>query len=366
MIIKQAVDAHAAATARIFADRSQTVGASEVGQCSRKIHWLKKEGDPTYGVARDVGYVNGWGATTRGTIYENYFWLPAMRRAFGTKLRYAGDDQKTLASEFLSATPDGLLVELPRDALAAFGIPDLGKRGELVLECKTIDPRAALEEAKPEHSYQTQVQLGLLRELTEHRPRFALVSYTNASFYDDVIEFVVRFDPTIFAHAKKRAAEIILARSAAELKPEGYIAGGKECEHCPFTRACGRERTAVPYETNAKAEPEFVAEISEIARQAERLEKRTNTATAKLRGLQNEIRERLRAKTLRRIKGDGVQITWSAVRGRPSYDDKRIREAAAEAGVPLNQFETVGTPSDRLEIRIAKRRSAVKRKQKDE
>ena len=32
-------------------ERLQTVGASEVGQCERKMFWLKNEGDPTHGVA---------------------------------------------------------------------------------------------------------------------------------------------------------------------------------------------------------------------------------------------------------------------------------------------------------------------------
>ena len=41
---------------------------------------------------------------------------------FGDELLYAGDQQQTLASEFLSATPDGLLIGLPRDALAALGV----------------------------------------------------------------------------------------------------------------------------------------------------------------------------------------------------------------------------------------------------
>jgi hypothetical protein len=363
MIIKSALDEYAAATARIFEDRSQTVGASEVGQCSRKIFWTKMEGDETYGAARDPEHVNGWGAVTRGTVYETHFWEPALRAKYRDKLLYAGADQTTLASGCLSATPDGPLVGLPRDALAALGAPDLGKRGELVVEAKTIDPRARLDDPKPEHVFQAQVQLGLLRELTDHRPRFALISYTNASFWDDITEFVISFDPKVFTHAKQRAAAIMLARSADELKPEGYIAGGAECQRCPFTRACGRARTAVPYETDAEAEPELVAELGELARLTKRAEKRAATATAKMRGLQNKIRERLRAKGLRRVTGDGVTIVWSPVKGRPSFDIPAIRAAAAKAGVDLNQFETTGDASDRLEIRIAaKRRSDVKRK----
>ena len=131
-----------------------------------------------------------------------------------------------------------------------------------MVECKTADPRTRLEQAKPEHVYQAQVQLGLLRELTPHRPNFALISYTDASFWDNVLEFVVAFDPAIFATAKERARNIMLARSAAELSPEGWVAGGSECKYCPFTTACGRARTG----KTAGVDPQFVAEVGDLAR----------------------------------------------------------------------------------------------------
>ena len=41
-MIAEALAAHAGATARVFQDREQTVGASEVGQCARKLFWIKK------------------------------------------------------------------------------------------------------------------------------------------------------------------------------------------------------------------------------------------------------------------------------------------------------------------------------------
>jgi hypothetical protein len=258
-MIREALDAYARGSARTFADRHLTVGASEVGQCARRIFWVKMEDDPTYGVARNPEYVDGWGAARRGATFEDHFWVPAMRRAFGDKLLYAGDQQQTLVSEFLSATPDGLLIELPHDALAALGVPDIGA-GDLVVECKTCDPRTRLEQAKPEHVYQAQVQIGLLRELTPHRPNFAVISYTDASFWDACLEFVVAFDPAIYATAKERARNIMLARSATELSPEGWVAGAGECKYCPFTTACGRAR-----KTAAEVDPQFIAEVDDLA-----------------------------------------------------------------------------------------------------
>jgi hypothetical protein len=260
-MIRETLDAYARASARTFAeDRHNTVGASEVGQCARRIYWLKMEGDPAYGVARDPQYRDAWGAARRGAIFEQHFWVPALRARFGERLLYAGDQQQTLALEFLSATSDGLLIGLPRNALVELGVADLGC-DELVVECKTADPRARLEQAKPEHVFQTQVQLGLLRELTPHRPNFALISYTDASFWDNVIEFAVAFDAAIYATAKERARNIMLARSASELAPEGWVAGGSECKFCPYTIACGRARTG-----KTDADAQFVAEVGDLAR----------------------------------------------------------------------------------------------------
>jgi hypothetical protein len=260
-MIAEVLDAYGRASARQFRDRQQTVGASEVGQCARRTYWSKMEGDPTYGVARNRDYVEAWGAARRGATFEDCFWVPAMRARFGTQLLYAGDQQQTLVSEFLSATPDGLLVGLPRDALAPLGVADLGT-GELVVECKTADPRTRLEQAMPEHVFQAQVQLGLLRELTPHRPGFALISYTDAAYWNNVIEFAVAFDPATFATAKQRARDIMLARSAAELKPEGRIAGGSECRHCAFSGACQGTRV----NNAAGIDPQFIAEVGDLGR----------------------------------------------------------------------------------------------------
>src|SRR5262249_13553025 len=151
----------------------------------------------------------------------------------GKKLLYAGDEQRTLVSGFLSATPDGLLIDQPSDALATLGIANISGDGSVTVEAKTIDPRVKLDSAKPEHVYQAIVQIGLIRELTLHRPEVAVISYANASFLDEIVEFAVRFDPAVFENATRRAAQIVTATAADELKPEGWITGGRECEHCP-------------------------------------------------------------------------------------------------------------------------------------
>ena len=351
-MIREALDAHARATARVFDERAQSVGASECGQCARKVFWLKNEGDPVHGAPRDPGYVDVWGARARGSIYETHFWEPALRARYDKDLLFAGADQRTLVSEFLSATPDALLINQPRDALAHLGVPDIGADRSLVIECKTADPRSSLEKAKSENIFQAQCQLGLIRKLTKHAPEYALISYTDASFWHETREFVVRYDETVFQNATARARTIMTALSADELAPEGWIAGGRECQFCPFTRACGRKRTDVPTQPVAEPDPQFVAEVVDLARAIKDQEAETDAADAKLRELQNEMRERLRSHQVNRINAHGASVTWSPVKGRQSFDHKAIREAAAAAGIDLAQYETVGEPTDRLVIRI--------------
>jgi hypothetical protein len=360
-MIAEALAAHAKATARVFDGRENTIGASEVGQCARKIYFSKNSGDHVYGTAPDADCVDPWGAALRGRLFEDHFWVPALRARYGDRLRHAGDDQRTLVAGFLSATPDGVLIDQPPDALAAFGIQDIGGDGSIVVECKTIDPRSTLDGPKPEHVYQAIVQMGLIRELTAYRPEVAVISYGNASFLDEITEFAIRFEPVTFANAQRRAAEILTATAPDELMPEGWIAGGKECEFCPFTKACGVIRHATPTQPQAEPpDPQFIAEIADMAREARGRRSVVGAATAGLREIEHEIKERLRAKGLRRVEGHGVSVVWSPVKGRPSYDMQAIREAAAKAGIDLAEYETGGEPTDRLVIRVAEQtRSAT-------
>lgn len=359
-MIKGALNQFAIDSARAFqTDRSQTVGASEVGQCARKVFWTKNEDDPIFGAPRDPSYVDGWGARVRGSTYENHFWEPALRWQFGDNLKFAGTEQRTFISGFLSATPDGLLENLPDNALAHLGVPSIG--GDCIMaECKTADPRTNLSQPKPENVFQTQVQMGIVRETTLYEPNYSLLTYTDASFWNEVLEFPIKFEPDVYQAAKDRASAIMTATDAGELKPEGWIAGGRECDYCPFTKACGIERRRVPEQDSAEIDPQFVAEIADLVRQAKRYESAEAENATLLRTVQDEIRNRLRAKGVRRVVGHGVSVNWSSVKGRQSFDQKGIREAAVQAGVDLSKFEKAGEPTDRLVIQVTEQsRSAA-------
>jgi hypothetical protein len=346
-LIKPTLDAYASTLNKTWQyDRTQSVGASEIGQCELKIFWLKNEADHGYaGVDRDPDYVDSWGARMRGTMFENHFWEPAMRIRFGERLKFAGIYQQTFFNEFLSATPDGLITELTDLEKA-----DIGTDADCVMvECKTADPRTNLVEAKPENVYQTHVQMGLIRECTEYQPTHSVLSYTDASFWSDVKEFVIAFDQEIYDAAIARAQKIMTTKDFRDLDPEGWIAGGKECNYCPFTKACGIHRRELPFTDVVTVDPQFRAEITDLAVKLRQAESAGEKFETRVRELQTQIKNRLREKGVRKIPG---VVSWSSVKGRSGYDAKAIKEAAIAAGIDIEQFQTTGEPSDRLLIQI--------------
>lgn len=338
-MIKETLAEYAKTLTKVWAhDRTKTVGASEIGQCARKINWIKNECTP------DEDNSDQYGGMLRGTMMETYFWVPAMRKKFGADLLMAGEDQKTLISGALSATPDGLVINQPLDALKDLGIHDL-RSDCFVVECKTIDPRVNLTEEKSEHAHQVQVQLGLIREKTKYKPEYAVISYMDASFWHEVDEYVVRFDPAIYENAKTRAASIL---SDVKHSPEGWIGGGKECEYCVFTKQCGIIRKSMP-EKEAAADPQFIAEIIDLCTDYSNAKEEAKTAESRVRAAADKIKERLREKSIRKIKG---VVSWSPVRGRTTYDIEALRKEAERKGIDVEAYSTTGESSDRLQILI--------------
>jgi hypothetical protein len=155
----------------------------------------------------------------------------------------------------------------------------------------------------------------------------------------------VGFDPIVYANPKARAATIMTATAFVEIAPEGWIAGGRECERCPFTKLCGRGCTAVPARDNGETKTQFAVEIADLARQAKQHEADRDCAEVKLSTAQNTIRDRLREHGVRHIESENVSALWSTVKGRQSWDHAAIREATAAAGVDIEKFTPWATPS---------------------
>src|SRR6516164_599378 len=104
MTLIEVLAAYADTMRRPLTDRENTVGASEIGQCARKVFYSKRAGE------RDPDFTDTGGAALRGHIFERHFWTRALRARFRRKLLFAGKGQQTFTSGFLSATPDGLLI----------------------------------------------------------------------------------------------------------------------------------------------------------------------------------------------------------------------------------------------------------------
>jgi hypothetical protein len=325
-------------------DRSLTVGASEIGACERKVWYIK------HAEEQDKDHLDRWGATQRGNLIEQHLVVPALRAHFGKKLLWAGDDQTTLVNGTLSATPDGLLTGLKRDALKHHDIKDIGADCILV-EIKSIDPRANLAKEKHQHRLQTITQLGLVRLKTPYKPNYALLVYIDASFHDEVSEFVIAFDPKVFALMQTRASKILAAAGPKDLKPEGYIAGANECQTCAFKDACGIERHTLPSEKfkGKPVDPQRVAEMTDLCRQVQIAEAAEEKYAAAVKAQQEVIRGRLREWDIRTVPG---VVTLSGVKGRTSYDNEGLRAAAAAAGIDVERFMRIGEPSSRLLISL--------------
>ena len=339
-IVKNAVNSYIAANEKTFKhDRTMTVGASEIGQCERKV-WFGKAEQTELGAtfARNDDYVDGWGARERGNLIEEHLLVPAIVARFGKQALLLGKKQQSFIDGCLSATPDCLITQ--------------SRSPQFLIEFKSIDPRVRLEEPKPEHVYQVQVQMGIMHAQSKWRPVFAILAYVNASFMDEITEFRIDYDPDIYARAQVRALKIMTAGSHHELQPEGWIAGGKECEYCPFTDACGRARKEVPTEVIAPADPQFIAEISDLAREYKTCEGAITGFEEMRRKLQNEIKERLREKGQSKIIGDGISISWTQVKGREFFDNATIREVLTEHGIDMDTFKREGTPGDRLTVTV--------------
>lgn len=336
-MIKEALHAFVTENQRQFThDRRKTIGASEIGQCARKLWFLKH-------AEKDEDHVDRWGASERGNLIEA-LWTRAMRDHAGRgKLHYAGHNQRTFfdSESPLSCTPDAVL-ELEHE--------------DILLECKSIDPRAKMERVKYEHEAQVQVGMGITRQATKYNVNTAIVSYIDASFLDEVREFRIAFDAQVFSNLRARAKAIMAANNADGIRPEGVIAGGQECEYCPFAKQCSAMRaSAVPVRENGSDLSEAqLKKLTHLARQRAELADMLEGIEHDKRELEATIKDILRQAETRRVTTDELRIVWSALKGRPSWDWPRLRAAAAKAGLDLAPFETVGNPSDRLDIRLTR------------
>jgi CRISPR/Cas system-associated exonuclease Cas4 (RecB family) len=185
-------------------DRLNTVGASEVGKCARRVWWDKHDPLPETG---------RWGPMERGNVIEA--WVIDRLKAAGLPIEEA---QRTLVRGFLSATVDALLADLAVEIKSFAGGEYPGRR-PLPLHA---------------HLMQVQAQIGLWNEAGGRTIIGGLLLYINAADFQDIREFPVDRDEATYAVLKDRARRIMSEVDPLAFPPEGRIAGGKECRYCQY------------------------------------------------------------------------------------------------------------------------------------
>jgi len=242
--------------------------------------------------------------------------------------------------------------DVPREEPASMmtqSVPDIGQTS-LLLDCKSIDPRANLRQPKPEHVFQMHVGMGLVRRATDHQPEYAILSYIDASFWDHITEFPVRFDPRVYDAAIERARSIMAATDPGDLAPEGKIAGGGECRYCAWGQQCVGTTLASMPPGGARLGANAAAELKSL-RDAERALAASAEATEYTRAATQEaIKQFLRTAGVRGHKGDNWSVQWTVTKGRQSIDQAALLEAAADAGIQIDEFKKEGKPAERLTV----------------
>lgn len=331
-------------------DRTKTVGASEAYRCMRAV-WFEKFGEQN-GYEKDENEPWGWGAGTRGNVIEDSFIHPAIEGNLpdGISLLYGGNAQNTLMEGFNSATPDGLLVGLPRDALADYGVPDIGESGCVVTEFKTIDPRIVLNEAREKNAAQAQIQMALFHETTEHKPEWAVVIYIDASFFDKIKVFPIKRDPRVWNIAKKRANMVFTATAPLELPAEGIIDG--ECKNCSWKGEC-RKLVVGSIPEKSKKFPilteEQQTELEAVAREVVDLIFASKQIDKDLAQSKQKMKELLIGLKTRRAKIPGGSVSWHSMPGNNTVSLKDMEED----GIDLEPYRRQGAPYDVLKVKMA-------------
>lgn len=327
-------------------DRQSTLGASEAFACLRKA-WFDKKGEEA-GYEPDADFVQGWGAAERGNTMEEHWVVPVLetRNPAGTHFHFgSNEDQVTYVYGNNSATPDGLYTGCSKDALSLYGVEDIESDCFLV-EIKSVDPRSKLDEEKAVHHGQVQQQLGIIRAMTEYKPMYGVIIYVNASFYDEINVFVVRFDEDYWRSARIRAKQLLAAKDAKDIYAEGIIMDA--CDYCKWKTACATvNKAAVPTKERKEAFTEGqLAELRELAREERQADQAMKDAKDRRDDLRADIKEMLARAQTKKASDDHFKISWTWQDGRETIDTK-----AMEAdGIDLTKYKKKGNGFEKMSI----------------
>lgn len=335
-------------------DRSQSVGASEVFGCHRRAYFAKREPDAAE-APEDEDDIE-WGFSERGNEIERKFAVPKLQGMFGEdKCFLMGDNQKTFVKGRLSATPDGVIVDVPPDALQNYGIEKCSP--EIAPEIKSIDPRVNLRgQAKPRHVGQNQVQQGILQDCSNYKPTNGIVLYINCSNYKDITPFGTTFDKDIYERAHARADYVFEPNVTPDkFKPEGLLTG--DCKTCPFQSRC-KEVEMARYPERAIPTENLPPDI-QAAMRAKALEVRKirdeYTALEKVKKAEEaELREMMFDNDTNRAAGEDWSVTLTQMPGKKSLD----KEAMVADGLDPAKYMKDGYGYYTMNVKGGKKKKA--------
>ena len=306
-------------------DRLTTVGASEIFGCLRQAaarrRWPEFAKEPLEPGEEE------WGHTERGKVIENFYAVPKMKAMFGDEnCFFMGSEQRTfLASPHLSATPDGCAVNIRRNALANYGIVDLGSDdNQIVPEIKTA--LSMPREAKTRHWGQNQIQIGVLREHTNYKPEYGVILYIHPANLKDIRPFPVKFDPNVYEQGKRRAAKVYdLKMEPKDFAAEGKLPGRTDCQYCEFVEWCnGVEMAKFPGKgvkvAMLEIEPAVRKEMETLAFKVARHGAEEKVAKEAKKGAQITLREMMFDNHTTRIGEADWSLSVSKINGKKSID----------------------------------------------
>jgi len=353
-------DTYIADHPKIFAhDRSTTIGASEAFNCMRQLVFEKRHKE--FGCEPDEDYEMDWGATHRGDVVENFFLVPALTHSLpkiGMGLILAGSsdgEQQTFVANRNSATPDGLIVNVPNGPVQVKyrdHVIDIENvtTGCIYLEFKSIDPRAVLTEERAKHHGQVQIGLGILNETTEFKPQHAIILYVNASFYSEINPFVVEFEPGIYQSGKMRAGKVWTYASPKDAPPEGRL--NKGCDYCRWRKACGAAILSQYAETRPDTSPEVLEACVPSVLSNLDAKDALDAAEVKFETAKQALKDAMAQQKTNRLKSEQFSVSWSTVKGTPRPSVKAMREA----GLDLTPYMVASADYDKLVVTLKKQK----------
>jgi CRISPR/Cas system-associated exonuclease Cas4 (RecB family) len=328
-------------------DRRKTLGASETFTCLRRAYYMRNDAEATE---------MSMGAAERGNIMEKHFIVPKLQYIYGEdNVKYASDDQESFILGLNSVTPDALIVNQPKDALIGDGLVDI-ESDCFATEIKSFDPRKSVHEASFEHVGQSQIQLHAFRTLTPYKPTYSIVLYVNASFYDDVRPFIVKYDPHVFKVAQDRAKEVYAARDPLDLMPEGAFTGA--CDYCPYAAICkDAEVRSVPGAKNTLDTTSTEA-LGLLLQEAVDVKQAITPLNKRKKEIDFEVKTFLRAHKTSHAITEFANVAFTAHDGKTKLDDDKLDAFLTSHGKTRAEFEDAGNDYTKLTITPKKRKKS--------